>query len=133
MALAVKNATEATPESPFERLAISSLAGLAYVVGSLALVFYAIPWIWGELFPLERPLLNPFVSGAVMIVLMVAAVVGLSYLGMRLVNFDPPHGLRGGIFVAGLGVVLILTATWIIGRILEAILSHWEGTQTIGG
>src|SRR5207247_339021 len=78
------------------------------------------------------PLINEFVTVSLLILVMVGSAVGLGYLGLRLVHFDPPHGLRGGIFVAAVGLAGIATVTWGVGRILEAILSYWEGTQPIG-
>jgi preprotein translocase SecE subunit len=130
MALAVKNATEATSQSPFDRLAIGSLTGLAYVLGGIALVFYLIPWVWESLFAGDREIINAFVTGTLMIVLMLAAAIAVGYLGMRLVGFDPPHGFRAGIFTAAAGLTSICFCTWIVGRILEAILT--QGTHAIG-
>jgi preprotein translocase SecE subunit len=133
MALAVKNAMEATPQpqSFLDRLALSSLVGLAYVLGGLAVVFYALPWLWSVAFA-QAPIINAFVTGALLIVVMLAAAAALIYGGLRLVNFEPTHGLRAGIFVAAAGLAGILAVTWCIGRILEAILSRWEGTAVVG-
>ena len=81
MALAVKNAAEDTsdtPPSPLDRLAIQSLAGLVFVVGSLAVVFYAIPWLWSVVFTPDRPLLNAFVTTGLMIVAMVGLYATLA-------------------------------------------------------
>src|SRR5262245_22571559 len=118
MALAVKNAMEATPQSPLARLPIASLTGLACVLGALGVVFYLIPWLWIVAFA-ETPLINAFVTNSLMIVVMLAAAAGLIYGGLRLVNFDPPHGLKAGIFTAGAGLAAILAITWCVGRILE--------------
>ena len=132
MALAVKNASEAPTQSLFDRLTVASLIGLTYVLGSIGVVFYATPWLWGEAFPKGSEIINPFVSGALMIIAMLTAGAGLSYLGARLVNFDPAHGLRAGIFVAGAGLAAIALLTWIVGEVMEAILWRWEGTSAIG-
>jgi len=132
MALAVKNAMEATPQSALHRLALSSLTGLAYVLGSIAVVFYGLPRLWSVVFA-QTPVINAFVTGTLLVIVMAAAAAGLIYLGLRLVNFEPAHGLRAGIFVAAAGAAGILTVTWIVGRILESILQgHGEGAVLAG-
>jgi preprotein translocase SecE subunit len=129
MAVAVKNPTEAGAQSPFDRLAITSLVGLAYIVGSIGIVFYLIPGIWHSV----PEIINPFVTGTLMIVVMLAAGFGLGYLGLRLAGFELVHGLRAGMFVAGAGSASILATTWIIGRILESALGNWPAAAPIGG
>jgi preprotein translocase SecE subunit len=128
MALAVKNPPEAAPESPFARLAVSSVAGLLFLLGSIAVVFWGIPWAWGQV-PM---LINAFVSNTLMIVLMIAAAVGLGVLGSRLGGAEMPHGLKAGIFIAGAGLLTCLLVAWTVGIIFEAILSRWEGLWAIG-
>jgi preprotein translocase SecE subunit len=130
MALAVKDATET---APLDRLAVSSLVGLAYVLGSIGVVFYAIPGLWGnagvEAFLKEYT----FVSGALLILLMVGAAVGLAYLGARLVAFDPPRGLRAGMFIAAAMLFATGLVTWVFGRFLQWVLGGAAGTEVIGG
>ncbi len=129
MALAVKNPPETAPQSsPFARLAVSSLAGLLYLVGSLVVVFGAVPWLWSQV----PTLINPFVGGTLMMLVMIGAAVGLGWLGARLAGAELPHGLKAGIFLSGLSLVVILLVTWTVGIIFESILSRWEGLGIIG-
>jgi preprotein translocase SecE subunit len=129
MALAVKNAPEAAATSPFARLAGRSAAGVGYLLGAIAVVFYALPAAWRQVVP---EIINPFVSGTLLIVLVLGGVAGLSWLGLRLVNFEPPHGLKAGIFVGVAGLALIAWLTQMIGMILEWLLGSWEGAWPIG-
>src|SRR5262249_49743123 len=112
-----------------DRLAISSLVGLAYVLGSIGIVFYLIPGVWHGV----PEIINPFVTGSLMIVVMLGAAFGLVYLGMRLAGCELAHGLLSGMSVAGVGLAAILGTTWIIGRLLESILGNWPGAAPIGG
>ena len=49
MAVAVKNTPEVTSASVLDRMAIASLVGAAYVLGTLGIVFYLIPSLWQTL------------------------------------------------------------------------------------
>jgi preprotein translocase SecE subunit len=129
MALAVKNAPEAAAQSPFDRLAVSSLVGLVYVLGAIALVFYAIPALWAQS---VAQVLNPFMSGALLVVAMIGAAAGLGWLGLRLVHYEPAHGLKGGIFVAFGGLVGVALTAWIVGVFFEWALSRWAGAWPVG-
>lgn len=129
MALAVKNAPEVARQSPFDRLAVSSLVGLVYVLGTIGIVFYAIPALWTQT---VAHVLNPFMSGALMIVAMLAGAVGLGWLGLRLIGSEPTHGLKGGIFVAGAGLATIALTAWVVGVFFEWALSRWPTAWPVG-
>lgn len=120
MAVAVKNASEATPGSALDRLSVSSLLGVLYVLGSLGIVFYAVPALWSAL-GLEA-MLNPFVVAGLQVLAMVAAAGALLILAVRLVGPNPPAGLRAGVGVGFLGLIALVGVTWIVGAILEASL-----------
>jgi len=124
MAVAVKpeNAAEPVPQSsPLDKLGVASLVGLAYVLGALGVVFYAIPYLWAMLFA-GRPLINPFVTGALQAGTMLAAAAGLAWLGARLVHFKPAHGLKAGIFVAAVLLATVLLAAWCAGALVERFI-----------
>jgi preprotein translocase SecE subunit len=129
MALAVKNAPEATAQSPFDRLAVSSLVGLVYVLAAVGIVYNAIPAVWAQT---VAPVLNPIMSGFLMVVAMIVAAGGLGWLGLRLVSYQPAHGLKGGIFVAFIGLAGIALSTWLVGEFFEWALSHWPNAWPVG-
>ena len=131
MAVAVKNTPEVDSASLLDRMAVASLAGAAFVLGTLAIVFYLLPSLW----PAEN-LLWMIVRGLVQLSLL----VGLAVFGVRLLAPKALHGVRAGIFVALVGFLLILLLTrwaslWIeywsfergwfsstVGAILTAVL-----------
>jgi preprotein translocase SecE subunit len=67
---------------------------------------------------------STFLSAALMIVVMLAAATGLVIGGRRLVGTRPPQGLRAGIFVGLLGVLLVIFAVRILGGILEDLFAR---------
>lgn len=134
MAVAVKpeNAAETVPQkSPLDKLGVASLVGLAYVLGALGIVFYAIPHLWTVLFA-GRPIVNSFVSGALQGLTMLGAAVGLSWLGAKLVNFKPAHGLKAGVFVAAAILAAAAAAAWCVGALVEWLTGHAPAMQAPG-
>ena len=95
MAVAVKNAPVSAAPSPFDRMAVVSLVGAAYVIVSLAIVFGALPYLWRTATGLTG------IGGDVLLgLVMLAAATGLAVLGARLIGPKQPAGARAGIFVA---------------------------------
>jgi preprotein translocase SecE subunit len=129
MAVAVKNTPEAPSHSPFDRLAVSSLAGVAYVLASIAVLFYAIPGLWTAYAsgPVTAAV-GSFMDAGLLVLVMAAAAVGLGLVGLRLAGRHPPHGLRAGIFFGTVGVLAIAFVTLAIGAILEG--SPWFRGET---
>src|SRR5579875_1406317 len=105
MAVAVKNMPETASASLVDRMAVASLAGAAYVLGTLGTVFYLIPSLWQSL-GWEN-------SAALMvrIVIQLAALSGLLVFGTRLLGPKTAPGVRAGIFFAVVGFLLILLLT----------------------
>jgi preprotein translocase SecE subunit len=132
MAVAVKNSAEAPTRSLFDRLAVSSLAGVIYVLGSIGVVFYGLPSL-REAAVHALPWLteHAFVSYAILILAMVVALAGLVYLGLRLVSPQPQHGLRAGIFFGLVGVLVIGLVTVGIGWLIESV--SWGTTDPAKG
>src|SRR5262245_26167107 len=84
MAVAVKNSPETSAPSIFSRLPAASLAGMVYVLAGLALVFYALPWVWGTAISPSFPPGLSFVNTALLVLVMAAAAVGWVVVGLRL-------------------------------------------------
>jgi preprotein translocase SecE subunit len=120
MAVAVKNSPETTPQPLFDRLAVSSLVGAVYVLGSIGIVFYLIPSLLGQM---EAS----FVNVALRLLAMVVAAGVLIFLGTRLVGPHPAHGLRAGIFVALVALLVVGLITWGAGMLIEGFLSGIVG------
>lgn len=124
MAVAVKNTPESQTRTSAGNLLLTSLVGAVYVLGSLAVVFQGVPWLWklGIAPWLGESL--PFVNTAGLITVMVFAAVALFVFGLTLVGPSPPPGLRAGVFtvIVGIGLVALLTA-WIGGLLERWILT----------
>jgi preprotein translocase SecE subunit len=121
MAVAVKNTPETVPQRTANVLAVGSLAGTVYVLGSLAILFYGVPTLWDWV---VAPLLSsvPFVSRALLLLVSAAVAGGLALVGARLLGPNPPRGIRAGIFAGTVGVVVAFLVTVGIGHMLERSL-----------
>src|SRR5262245_19768604 len=114
MAVAVKNVPEtASPRTPLQRLARGSVVGVLYVLGSLALTFHGLPYVFRNVLNLDP---SSFVNVALLLLAMLGAAAGLTFMGVKLAGPHPPPGLRAGIFsgLVGLLVAVILT-NWFAG------------------
>jgi preprotein translocase SecE subunit len=127
MAVAVKNTSETTEPSLMDRLAVRSLLGVVYILVSFALVFFVLPYLWGVAVSPTLRGISPFVDVAVLLAVLVAAAVGVVWLGLRLVGPSPPAGLKGGIFWGLASLAIAGTATWAIGMMLDS----WFGASGI--
>jgi preprotein translocase SecE subunit len=102
MAVAVKNTPEVGSASLLDRMAVASLAGTAYALGTLGIVFYLLPSLWpaeSVVWIIVRGLLQLVVLG------------GLIVFGVRLLGPKAAPGVRAGIFVGLVGFLLILLLT----------------------
>src|SRR5262245_1407302 len=106
----VEKKPEAPTASAFDRLSVASLAGVVYVVGSLAVVFKGVPALC-ELFGMSA---DRF--GVASALLSVVAVFALAIVGFRLLGgAESRPGLRAGVFTG-----LVFLCLW-------ALLSRWIG------
>jgi preprotein translocase SecE subunit len=126
MTTAVKNSPETTKGSLFDRLPVAVLAGIVYLLASIAVVFKAIPTLFASV---------SYSGLAVQAIVMVAVAAVLIYVGARLAGPHPARGLFPGIFV-GLCFLLIVAflASW-VGSWLEArFFDGWflGSSQTTG-
>src|SRR4051812_4069918 len=115
MAVAVKNTSESTTRTGTMNLAMASLGGAMYVLGSIAVVTQVIPKLWAAG---VSPWLEsvPFVDAAGLIVVVLFAVGALVVLGMTLVGPNPPRGLRAGVFTVLAWVAVALIIAMMVGR-----------------
>jgi preprotein translocase SecE subunit len=131
MAVAVKNTPETTSRTPLDRLPVVSLAGAAFILASLAGVLYGIPHVWDlYLRPSIVAALGGFFDSALLLVVMLAAMVGLAIVGRRLLGPAPPTGWKAGVFTAVAGLFLVGWVAQIVGLILP---TFWTDVpQAIG-
>jgi preprotein translocase SecE subunit len=118
MAVAVKNTPDVGP-NPLDRLPVVSLVGVAYVLGSLGIVFGLLPALWWNVLGFSR---SSFAAASLLGVVMFAVAVGLAILGGRSLAVKLPHGARAGIFVGLVGVLLVLLLT----RWASLWIEHWS-------
>jgi len=121
MAVAVKNTPEATSQRVANAFALGSLAGTAYVLGSIAIVFYGIPSLWNLAVSSVLPgAVGRFDERALLMLVILGAAVGLVVLGKRLLGPTPTHGIHAGIFLGTLGTFLLALITLGIGQALAS-------------
>jgi preprotein translocase SecE subunit len=118
MAVAVKEAIGSTSSRPVSRLALGTLAGTLYLWISLAIIFYGVQYLWGML--VSPNMTAPAVNTALRILATLAAIAGLVWGGKRLLGTHPVRGLRAGVFLGFVALLLILLVTTAVGNALEA-------------
>lgn len=124
MAVAVKTSpgpkSSRAPSSP----ALMSLAGVAYVVVCLALLFKGIPtlfWMGWEALGLETYVVQ---GGALLLTLSFVLGGVALYVGAQLSGEEAPVGVRAGTFVGLCGLLLVLLLT----RWASVWIEHWAYT-----
>jgi preprotein translocase SecE subunit len=129
MAVAVKNTPETSTRPRLDRLALTSLVGALYVLGSLGVVGYGVPRLWTAVAaPTLAATLGSFVEFALLALVLLAAAVFLIFLGTRLIGPEPPRGARAGIFVCSVGLLAIALVTCWVGTGLQ----HWLANEALG-
>src|SRR5258707_12907977 len=119
MAVAVKNNPEASSPSPFDRLPVACLVGIVYVLGSLGVLFKGLPHVWYNVLGFPS---NSFLAVGLLLIVGVAAALGLVILGARLLGTQPAPGIRAGIFVGLGGILLIGLVTRWMGLLFESLI-----------
>ena len=97
MATAVEPSSPSRTPNPQAKLVLASLVGAAYVLAALAVVGYAVPFLWRE--HVAPHLGDKLLSGALWVAVEIAVAAGLVWFGRSLAGSNPPKGLRGGIFL----------------------------------
>jgi preprotein translocase SecE subunit len=105
MAVAVKPSPESTTTRPLNPLAVGSLLGIVYVLGSLYFLLYVLPDFWYSVLGMDA---TSFVDVALLLGAILVAGAGLAFVGAKLAGSPPRHGLKAGIAV---GIVLVFFAT----------------------
>ncbi len=134
--VAVKN-PETSSAGPLDRLHVGVLTGVVYVVGSLAILFELLPWLWWAPGPLgfAPPVSgNPAIGATVGLVLVGLGVAfGLAYLGTRLLGPAPVPGVKAGIFTGLLTLLVIALLTrWVSLYFEDWVYDKGSLTESVG-
>jgi preprotein translocase SecE subunit len=113
MAVAVKHNRETSSPSLLDRLPVSILMGVAYILGGAGIAFPLLDSLWWQWLGLNRS--QPLWWIALAVVWLVV-VGGLVVLGLRLLGPRPAKGLVSGIALS-VGAILVV-----------AFLAQWLGT-----
>src|SRR5439155_13475172 len=92
-------------------VALISLIGVVYLVACLAIVFKLLPSLWWAGWDAAGLARYAVIGGSLLLLLGLAVGVGLLWLGSHLLGSHPPVGVRAGVFVGFLGVLLVLLLT----------------------
>jgi preprotein translocase SecE subunit len=124
MAVAVKNTPEVASASALDRMAIASLAGTAYLLGTLGIVFYLLPSLWQSLGAGDT-------AGLLVLrgLIQLAALTVLLVFGARLLGPKAAPGIRAGIFIGLVGFLLALLLT----RWASLWIEHWSFDSRLFG
>jgi preprotein translocase SecE subunit len=115
MAVAVQPTPEPkAPKQPPQSMGLvaTSIIGAVFVLAAAGLILNGVPWLWASgLGDAIKTATNSFVSVSLRVLVQVAAVIGLIYLGARLHGDRPATGSRGGIFfMIAIAFVVFFTA-----------------------
>jgi preprotein translocase SecE subunit len=103
MATAVEpSSASSTPKAL--SLPVASLIGAIYALAALAVAFYAVPVLWKDFIIRGE---GTSTTLALRILLQAAALGGLIWFGTKLAGEAAPKGVRGGVFLMVVAVVLI--------------------------
>ena len=111
--VAVKN-QETSSSGALDRLRLGVLGGVLYVLGSLAVLFELLPWLWWGPLGFTRPAAGGggSVGALALLVLVGVAVAGaLGYAGARLLGPHPTPGVKAGVFTALLTLLFVALLT----------------------
>src|SRR5260370_31644371 len=130
MAVAVKNSPEVRSPSLFDRAPVLSLIGAAYVIGCVAVLGKVVPWLWWEVIGFDESIM---MASILLLMVLTVAAAGLGFLGLWLLGRRAPVGTRAGIFVAVLGVLVILLLTRWASLWIEygVYFGHWFGPSGV--
>lgn len=123
MAVAENPVATAPSTSPREpNVGLASIAGGAAILLGFGLVFAVLPWAWSEMLPAEK--MNEFLSGALLLIAGIAALVAVLWVWYKLDQaFEAPGVRAGSVFAA----IAIFAAAWIVVAIGNGIAQEGIG------
>ena len=136
MAVAENAVTTSTPEGAKRdiNLGLAGLVGGCVLLAGLGLIFGALPVFWSELFPPAKPnepaKVNEFLSGALLLIAGMAAILAVGYVWFRLDKAFSIPGIRAASVV---GAVLLFIAAWITFGIADPALAQQANSVFLVG
>jgi preprotein translocase SecE subunit len=118
MSVAENPVAARTPRSPQQQVALGSLLGALYLLGSLWIVFAGLPVLWTDVLKVPTQV-NEFLSDALLIVVDLFVVFGLAFLGYQLLRAQTRKGLRAGILCAAIEIFVVLWIGVRLGALLQ--------------
>ena len=100
MATAVQTSSQSTTPNPHLKLVIASLFGAAFLIAGVAVTAYLVPSLWKQSVSPTISASAQFFDVAARLLVQLASVGAVVYVGSTLAGANPPRGLRGGIFLA---------------------------------
>jgi preprotein translocase SecE subunit len=133
MAVAEKTLVEKGTQAPRREfnLGLASVAGGAIVLAGLGLVFGALPVFWSDILPTSA--MNPFLSGALLLLLSLAALAAVCFAIYSLDRSFSMPGLRAGSVIEAL---ILFVLAWIIiaiGNVMSATTDEGPGPFVVVG
>lgn len=126
MAVAESQVATTTPSRPRDsNVGLASLAGGIVLLAVLGLVFSALPYAWGELLP--PGVMNEFLSGALLLIVGIVAVVAACLVLAKLDRDFAAPGVRAGSFFAAASIFI---SAWIVIAIGNAM--DRPGQESVG-
>lgn len=99
----------------------SIVGGVVILLGFLA-VFAALPVVWSEMLPTQT--MNEFLSGALLLIVGIAALVAVLYIWFKLDQAFPAPGLRAGSVFAAAAIFI---GAWIVFAIGNGVAQDTSG------
>ena len=124
MAVVEQAASESMPRSPYQQLGLSSLLGAVLVLFCFVFVLGILPTMWEELIGTA---INEFLSGALLLMAMLAVAAGLFWLLRAVEHNRAQPGLRAGVVLGAFALYLILGLATKLGATMDSAESATMG------
>src|SRR6516165_6217961 len=108
MAVALKNTPDVRSPSLLDRAPIAGLVGAVYVLGCIGVLGKALPYLWWEVLGFDK---ESMMFSILLLMVLAAAAVGVGFVGLKVLGARAPVGTRAGVFVAVVGILIILLLT----------------------
>ena len=122
MSVAEPTTSEPVPRSPEAQLAGASLVGALFLLGSFLFIFSILPTVWHQMFAgtaTTKEILNPFLSGALLLIVCIGAIVGVGFLGNWLDKNYSQKGVHAGSFFGAVSLFFVAWITISVGNWLD--------------